>query len=141
MRAPQFSGTAVMPDGGSFKEIRLDDFRGKYLVLLFYPADFTFVCPTEVIAFSDRIDELRKLDCEVVAVSTDSEHAHLAWTRTPRDKGGLGPMNIPLLADRTQAICRAYGCLKVCCEQLLRFVTLTIDDDDVKVTMSPSKGA
>lgn len=109
-KAPEFSGKAVV--NGVIKDISSSDFAGKYVVLLFYPADFTFVCPTEIIAFSDRADEFRKEGCEIVAVSTDSEFTHLAWTNTPREAGGLGEMNIPLLADRTQEISTKYGVLK-----------------------------
>ena len=75
--APSFSGTAVVD--GAFKDISLSDYKGKYLVLFFYPMDFTFVCPTEIIAFSDRSDEFRKINCEVIACSTDSQFSHLAW--------------------------------------------------------------
>lgn len=75
--APAWKGTAVVD--GSFKEIALSDYKGKYLVFFFYPLDFTFVCPTEIIAFSDRIDEFRAIGCEVVACSTDSHFCHFAW--------------------------------------------------------------
>ena len=75
--APAFKGTAVVK--GEFKDISLDDYKGKYLVFFFYPLDFTFVCPTEIIAFSDRADEFRAINCEVVAASTDSHFSHLAW--------------------------------------------------------------
>lgn len=109
-KAPEFAGKAVV--NGVIKDISLSDYTGKYVVLLFYPADFTFVCPTEIIAFSDRVEEFRKEKCEIIAVSTDSEYAHLAWTKTPREAGGLGKMNIPLLADRTHAISTKYGVLK-----------------------------
>lgn len=109
-KAPEFAGKAVVD--GQIKDISLSDYKGKYIVLLFYPADFTFVCPTEIIAFSERADEFRKEGCEVIAVSTDSEFSHLAWINTPRESGGLGKMNIPLLADRTQRISTAYGVLK-----------------------------
>ena len=108
--APEFTGKAVID--GQIKDISLRDYRGKYIVLLFYPADFTFVCPTELIAFSDRAEEFRRENCEVIAVSTDSEFIHLAWTNTPREKGGLGHMNMPLLADRAQDISTRYGVLK-----------------------------
>ncbi|XP_013398625.1 peroxiredoxin-2 isoform X1 [Lingula anatina] len=108
--APNFSGTAVID--GDFKTVKLDDYRGKYLVFFFYPLDFTFVCPTEIIAFSDRSEEFRSIGCEVVACSTDSHFSHLAWVNTPRKKGGLGQMKIPLLADKTMEIAKAYGVLK-----------------------------
>ncbi|XP_055976954.1 thioredoxin-dependent peroxide reductase, mitochondrial [Sorex fumeus] len=107
--APHFKGTAVV--NGEFKEISLDDFKGKYLVLFFYPLDFTFVCPTEIVAFSDKANEFRDVNCEVVAVSVDSHFCHLAWINTPRKSGGLGPMNIMLLSDLTKQISRDYGVL------------------------------
>lgn len=108
--APEFGGKAVVD--GQIKDIKLADYQGKYVVLLFYPADFTFVCPTEIIAFSERAAEFRKENCEVIAVSTDSEFSHLAWINTAREAGGLGKMDIPLLADRTQVISTRYGVLK-----------------------------
>ncbi|XP_026470100.1 peroxiredoxin 1-like [Ctenocephalides felis] len=107
--APEFAGTAVV--NGEFKDIKLSQYKGKYLVLFFYPLDFTFVCPTEIIAFSDRIDEFRKIGCEVVAASCDSHYSHLAWINTARKEGGLGQMNIPLLADKSMKIARDYGVL------------------------------
>jgi len=108
--APFFKGQAVVD--GQFKEISLTDYKGKYLVLFFYPLDFTFVCPTEIISFSDRAEEFRSIGCELVAVSTDSEFSHLAWINTPRKQGGLGKMNIPILADKTHDVSRRYGVLK-----------------------------
>ncbi|XP_055709736.1 peroxiredoxin 2 [Phlebotomus papatasi] len=107
--APNFKGTAVI--NGEFKEISLKDFQGKYLVLFFYPLDFTFVCPTEIIAFSDRISEFRKLNTEVVGVSVDSHFSHLAWTNLDRKNGGLGQLQYPLLADITKEISRDYDVL------------------------------
>jgi len=107
--APAFSGTAVV--NGEFKTISLSDYKGKYVVLFFYPLDFTFVCPTEIIAFSDRASEFHKIDCELIACSTDSHFSHLAWTNTPRKQGGLGEMKIPLLADKSMKIARDYGVL------------------------------
>jgi len=108
--APHFEGTAVDKDG-NFVELKLSDYKGKYLVFFFYPLDFTFVCPTEIIAFSDRADEFRAINCEVVACSVDSHFSHLAWTERPRNKGGLGKMNIPLLSDITKRISKDYGVL------------------------------
>jgi len=110
MDAPQFKGTAVV--NGQFKEIALSDYKGKYVVFFFYPLDFTFVCPTEIIAYSERAEEFRKIGCEVIACSTDSHFSHLAWINTPREKGGLGPMQIPMLADKTNNTAREYGVLK-----------------------------
>jgi alkyl hydroperoxide reductase subunit AhpC len=107
--APDFEGVAVV--NGEFKNIKLTDYKGKYVVLFFYPLDFTFVCPTEIIAFSDRAQEFNTLNTEVIACSTDSHFSHLAWTNTPRKQGGLGEMKIPLLADKSMKISRAYGVL------------------------------
>lgn len=107
--APVFSGTAVID--GQFKEISLTDYKGKYVVLFFYPLDFTFVCPTEIIAFSDRAHEFEEIGCKVIAASTDSHFSHLAWVNTPRKQGGLGTMKIPLLADKSGKIARSYGVL------------------------------
>merc|ERR1712060_43353 len=107
--APAFSGTAVL--NGEFKELKLSDYAGKYLVFFFYPLDFTFVCPTEIIAFSDRADEFRKIGAEVIGASVDSHFTHLAWIKTPRKEGGLGKMNIPLVSDLTKEISRSYGVL------------------------------
>jgi len=105
--APSFTGTAVID--GQFKDITLSQYAGKYVVLFFYPLDFTFVCPTEIIAFSDRVDEFRRIGCEVVAASCDSHFSHLAWVNTSRKEGGLGSMSIPLLADKSGKIAKAYG--------------------------------
>ncbi|XP_067909004.1 thioredoxin-dependent peroxide reductase, mitochondrial isoform X1 [Heterodontus francisci] len=107
--APFFKGTAVV--SGEFKEINLDDFKGKYLVIFFYPLDFTFVCPTEIIAFSNQANEFHDVNCEVIGVSVDSHFSHLAWINTPKKSGGLGHMNIPLLSDLTKQISRDYGVL------------------------------
>jgi len=108
--APDFEATAVVP-GGEFKQIKLSDYKGKYVVFFFYPLDFTFVCPTEIIAFSDRVAEFKALDCEVIACSVDSHFSHLAWTELPRKKGGLGEMKIPIVADLSKNISKDYGIL------------------------------
>ncbi|KAJ3169001.1 hypothetical protein HDU88_001328 [Geranomyces variabilis] len=108
-KAPNFSAVAV--SNGEFKTVSLDDYKGKYVVLFFYPMDFTFVCPTEIIAFSDAIEEFRKQNAEVVACSTDTQFSHLAWTQQPRKQGGLGEMKIPILADVTKKIASDYGVL------------------------------
>ncbi|XP_015123208.1 peroxiredoxin 1 [Diachasma alloeum] len=107
--APVFKGTAVVK--GQFKDISLTDYKGKYVILFFYPLDFTFVCPTEIIAFSDRAGEFRAINCELIAASCDSHFSHLAWVNTPRKQGGLGEMDIPLLADKSLKTARAYGVL------------------------------
>lgn len=109
-KAPDFKATAVMEDG-SFKEISLSDFKGKKVILFFYPLDFTFVCPTEIIAFSDKIEEFKKRGVQVLGVSIDSEFSHLAWRNTPRKEGGIGTIQYPLIADKTKDISRAYGVL------------------------------
>nr|XP_056707208.1 peroxiredoxin-2 [Euleptes europaea] len=108
--APDFSAIAVVD--GAFKELKLSDYRGKYLVFFFYPLDFTFVCPTEITTFSDRVEEFRKINCEVIAASVDSQFTHLAWINIPRKEGGLGPTSIPLVADINHSIAKDYGVLK-----------------------------
>lgn len=105
--APYFASQAVFH--GQISDVKLTDYAGKYLILLFYPLDFTFVCPTEIIAFSDRAAEFHALGAEVLGISIDSPFTHLAWTNTPRDKGGLGHINIPLLSDLTHQISKDYG--------------------------------
>ncbi|KAJ6668038.1 hypothetical protein lerEdw1_016359 [Lerista edwardsae] len=109
--APDFQVTAIVD--GAIKELKLSDYKGKYVVLFFYPLDFTFVCPTEITAFSDRVGEFRKINCEVIAASVDSQFTHLAWINTPRKEGGLGSTNIPLVADVNHSLSREYGVLKV----------------------------
>jgi alkyl hydroperoxide reductase subunit AhpC len=107
--APDFKSMAVSKK--LFKEVKLDDYKGKWLVLFFYPLDFTFVCPTEITAFSDQISEFTKLNCEVLGCSVDSQFTHLAWINTPRKEGGLGDIKYPLLADVSKKICKDYGVL------------------------------
>ena len=102
--APKFNGTAVI--NGQFKEISLDDYKGKYVVLVFYPPDSTFI------AFNDRAEEFEAINTAVIACSTDSHFSHLAWCERSRKMGGLGMMQMPLLADKNMAISRAYGVLK-----------------------------
>jgi alkyl hydroperoxide reductase subunit AhpC len=106
--APNFTAQAVMPDG-SFKEIKLSDYKGKYVILFFYPLDFTFVCPTEIIAFSNSMDEFKKRNTEVLGVSIDSHFSHLAWRNTDRKNGGLGDIDYPLVADVNKKITYDYG--------------------------------
>lgn len=108
--APDFKAQAVMPDG-SFKEIALSDYKGKYVLLFFYPLDFTFVCPTEIIAFSDRCAEFSQLGVQVIGVSIDSHFTHLAWRNMSRDQGGLGNIEYPLVADINKKIARDYDVL------------------------------
>ena len=106
--APEFTAQAVMPDG-SFKEIKLSDYKGKYVILFFYPLDFTFVCTTEIIAFSEKMDEFKKRNTEVLGVSIDSHFSHLAWRNTDRKQGGLGDIQYPLVADVNKKITYDYG--------------------------------
>jgi alkyl hydroperoxide reductase subunit AhpC len=107
--APDFKATAVV--GEEFKDIKLSDYRGKYVILFFYPLDFTFVCPTEIIAFSDRVEEFQKRGCEVLGCSIDSHFTHLAWIKQPRNEGGLGQLGYPLVSDLTRSISTNYDVL------------------------------
>lgn len=105
--APDFKVQAVMPDN-SFQEISLSDYKGKYVVLFFYPLDFTFVCPSEIIAFDHRLSEFKARNVEVLAVSIDSHFTHLAWKNTAVSDGGIGNVQFPMIADIDKAITDAY---------------------------------
>jgi alkyl hydroperoxide reductase subunit AhpC len=107
--APDFKAKAVI--GNEFVDVSLSKFRGKNVVLFFYPLDFTFVCPTEIVAFSDRIKEFEKRNTQVIGVSVDSHYSHLAWKQTSRKDGGLGEIHYPLVADLNKNISRSYGVL------------------------------
>ena len=109
-KAPDFVATAVMADN-SFGEIRLSDYRGKYTVLFFYPLDFTFVCPSEILAFNRKVEEFNKKDCQLIGISVDSHFTHLAWKETEIEKGGIGNVQYPLVSDIKKEIARAYGVL------------------------------
>jgi peroxiredoxin (alkyl hydroperoxide reductase subunit C) len=91
--------------------VKLSDYKGKWLVMFFYPLDFTFVCPTEIIAFSDATERFRAVGAEVLGISIDSKFVHRAWIKTPRDKNGLGELNFPLASDLTKEVSRRYGVL------------------------------
>jgi peroxiredoxin (alkyl hydroperoxide reductase subunit C) len=93
------------------ENVKLSDYAGKWLALLFYPLDFTFVCPTELTAFSDRYDEFESINADIIGVSTDSAFSHRAWLNTPRDKGGVEGLRYPLAADITGDVSRKYGVL------------------------------
>ena len=108
--APDFKAQAVMPDN-TFEDLQLSSFRGKYVLLFFYPLDFTFVCPTELIAFDRKLDEFKKRDTEVIAVSVDSAFSHLAWKSTPLKEGGIGNVQYPIVSDLTKQISRDFGIL------------------------------
>jgi peroxiredoxin (alkyl hydroperoxide reductase subunit C) len=108
-QAPDFVAAAVMPDGSIKEDFRLSDLRGKYVVLFFWPLDFTFVCPTEIIAHNNRAVMFRERGVELVGVSIDSPFTHYAWRNTPVEKGGIGQVSFPLVADIRHEITRAYG--------------------------------
>ncbi len=108
--APDFTAQAVMPDG-QFEEVKLSQFRGKYVVLFFYPLDFTFVCPTEIIAFSDRAADFEAKNVQLLGVSIDSHYSHLAWRQVERSQGGIGDIAYPLVADLNKSISESYGVL------------------------------
>ncbi|KYQ92894.1 peroxiredoxin [Tieghemostelium lacteum] len=105
--APSFEAQGV--ENGEFKTIKLEQYRGKYVYLFFYPLDFTFVCPTEIIAFSNAIEEFKKLNVQVIGCSVDSPFTHLAWVNTARKEGGLGGINFPLISDLSHSISKDYG--------------------------------
>lgn len=107
--APDFTDIVALKTNGEISTVSLSDYAGKYLVLFFYPLDWTFVCPTEIIAFSDRIAEFKKLNCEILAASCDNEFSHHAWTETDRKKGGLGKISFPIISDKTQDLAHEYG--------------------------------
>ena len=109
-QAPDFTAEAVLKDG-SFAKLSLSQFKGKYVLLFFYPLDFTFVCPTEIIAFSERAKDFNDLGVEVIGVSVDSHFSHLAWRNIPRDQGGIGPIQYSLVADLDKQISRNYDVL------------------------------
>ena len=110
--APAFKAKAVLPDG-SFGEVDLAAYRGKHVIVYFYPLAFTFVCPTELVAFNHRLAEFTKRNCEVVSVSVDSKFSHIAWKNTPEDKGGVGALQYPMVSDLTKQIAKDYD---VCTE-------------------------
>lgn len=105
-KAPDFRMNTCDGDGCDFGQVSLDDYKGKWLVMFFYPADFTFVCPTEITGYSQRIDDFKKLNAEVISASVDSEHSHKAWINS-----SLGKVNFPMAADMTKSVSRDYGIL------------------------------
>jgi len=108
--APNFKATAVLPNN-TFGDIELKDYRGKYVVLYFYPLDFTFVCPTEIIEFNRKLEEFKSRNVEVIGVSVDSEYSHLAWKNTAEKDGGIGNIQYPLVADIKKSISTDYDVL------------------------------
>ena len=112
--APDFTMAVAKPSDTAKtvgSKVSLSDYSGKWLVLFFYPMDFTLVCPTEITALSDRFEEFEEIGAEVLGVSTDSVYAHLAWMNTPRDRHGVGALNFPLASDITKSVARNYGVL------------------------------
>lgn len=107
--APDFTASAVMPDGTIVADFKLSSLKGKYVALFFWPLDFTFVCPTEIIAHDHRYDDFKSRGVEVVGVSIDSQFTHFAWRNTAPAQGGVGPIRFPMVADVKHDICRAYG--------------------------------
>jgi len=108
--APDFTAKAVLPDG-TIADLTLSAYRGKYVVLFFYPLDFTFVCPSEILAFDRRLKEFHDRNVEVIGVSVDSEYTHSAWREMPVNQGGIGRVGYPLVADLNKNIARAFGVL------------------------------
>lgn len=127
-QSPDFIATTVVDQ--EFRSIRLSDYRGRYVVLLFYPLDFTFVCPTEVTAFSDRYEEFSNLNTEILGISVDSEFSHLAWIQTDRKSGGVGDLNYPLISDIKKEISAAYNVLDISAGVALRGLFI-IDKDGI----------
>ena len=109
--APDFTATAVMPDNSFEESFKLSSYRGKYVVLFFYPLDFTFVCPSEIIAFDAALEKFHEKNAEVIGVSVDSHFTHLAWKNTARDHGGIGQIRYPLVADLNKQIAADFGVL------------------------------
>ncbi len=107
--APDFTAAAVMPDGSIKDDFTLSDYRGKYVVIFFYPLDFTFVCPSEIIAHDKRFDEFIKRNAVVIGVSVDSQFTHFAWRNMPVEKGGIGQIHYPLVADVNHDIIKSFG--------------------------------
>jgi peroxiredoxin (alkyl hydroperoxide reductase subunit C) len=110
-QAPDFTAVTLMPDNTFNDKFTLSSFLGKYVVLFFYPLDFTFVCPSEIIAFDKKLSEFKRRNCEVIAVSVDSHFTHLAWKNTPVNKGGIGNVQFPMVSDLSKDISKRYGIL------------------------------
>lgn len=110
-QAPDFTATAVMGDNSFKEDFKLSDYQGKYVILFFYPLDFTFVCPSEIIAFDKALAKFQEKNCEVIGVSIDSQFTHWAWKNTPVNDGGIGNIQYPLVADLDKKISRQYGVL------------------------------
>jgi len=110
-QAPDFTATAVMPDNSMKPDFKLSDYRGQYVILFFYPLDFTFVCPSEILAFDKALPAFKAKNCKIIGVSIDSQFSHWAWKNTPIKQGGIGNIQYPLVADLDKNISRQYGVL------------------------------
>jgi len=109
-QAPEFEAEAVMPNN-SFETVSLSSYRGKHVVVFFYPLDFTFVCPSEILAFNRQVEDFKAKNCELLGISVDSVYTHLAWKNTPVDQGGIGAIQFPLISDISKSISADYGVL------------------------------
>ena len=109
-QAPEFEAETVMPNN-SFEKVSLSSFRGQYVLVFFYPLDFTFVCPSEILAFNRQVNDFKTKNCAVLGISVDSVYTHLAWKNTPVDQGGIGPIQFPLVSDISKSISEDYGVL------------------------------
>lgn len=109
--APDFTATAVSADNSFDEKFQLSKLKGKYVILFFYPLDFTFVCPSEIIAFDRKLQEFKQRNCEVVGVSVDSHFSHWAWKNNPVNQGGIGQVKFPIVSDLNKTISRNYGVL------------------------------
>lgn len=110
-QAPDFTTEAVLPNNTIINDLRLSSFKGKYVILLFYPLDFTFVCPTEILAFDEKLDELKQRETELIGISVDSVYTHLAWKKTAVSEGGIGNIGFTLVSDLKKEIATSYGVL------------------------------
>lgn len=109
-KAPDFTAAAVLGNGEIVNQFQLSDaLKGKYGILCFYPLDFTFVCPSELIALDNRMNEFNQRNTQVIGISIDSQYSHSAWRKTPVNEGGIGPVKYPLVADVNHHICQSYG--------------------------------
>lgn len=109
--APDFTATAVMPDNSFKEDFKLSDYRGKYTLLFFYPLDFTFVCPSEILAFNQAVKQFEESNCQLIGISIDSHFSHLAWKNTPVKEGGIGNIQYPLVSDLNKEISKSYHVL------------------------------
>lgn len=108
-KAPSFVMNSVKGDGSDFAVVKSEDYKGKWLVMFFYPLDFTFVCPTEITAFSERYEDFKKVGAEILAVSCDSEYSHQAWINQDKEQGGLGKISFPIASDKKYEVAKDYG--------------------------------